>query len=165
MAAIQFQVAPAFHDSIRPCSVTYAFGPRDLRTRAIRNAGTVVKRIDPLAGLELVFDGHRAVVAANGHVHHNDVVWIIPDCTKRVPADDAERGSAGRRGCRSTAQGRLVPHPSFHGGVHIESCAAVDGQDAGSFSMDGKIPDVRVLAIGEPIIAESCPDLGPGSVT
>src|SRR6266404_7945322 len=149
---------------IRRCLVTYAFGASDLGARAIRNAGAIVKGIYPLAGLKLVFKGHRTHVAANGHIDDNDVVWIIPHGTKRVPAHDVERGRSGGRSYRSAAQPRLVLLPSSHVGTHVHSCAAIDGQDARSFAMDGKIANRRVLTIGKPIKAESCPDLRPGSV-
>src|SRR5882757_2701633 len=58
--------------------VADAFGPRDLRLGAIGNARTVEEGVLPLAGLELVFDGHRTSRSTNGHVDDDDIVRIIP---------------------------------------------------------------------------------------
>jgi len=120
-----------------------------------------VESVFPFAGLQPVFDLHTTVISANDDIDNNDVVWIIPYCTKRVSTYDTDSNRAARCRCRSTTQGSLVPGFSFDVRLHLEASAPICRELAGSLPVNAKIPDVWILAISDRVIAESYPELGP----
>ena len=50
-------------------------------------------------------------------------------------------------------------------GAHLEGCAPIGREHAGSLAVHGKIPNVWILAIGDRVIAEPGPELRLGRFT